>query len=473
MRAMRIADIPTLAGKAGARVTQALGVSHVGQLPAFPRHLLEAKFGAATAALLARLPLAADDAPVRERGPQKSILCERSCTPLSRCGPAGGAAEVRPCRGRCRGAALPGALPGAAWARPPGRLATEDAAPGAACSSAPGAGQGRQLLGPEPGLARCLRRRLAAVRQALQPLVESLWRRLVEDCREHQRLPHRLVLTWRQGYGAPRSRSGPVPPQVLLQLKAHVAEAQAQAQQGGRAEVGGQGQQALGQQQQGEAGPEQPDGACALSAAPAAQALLEGCCALFRAAMGSSGGGALQITRLAVTAAFEDAEQGSSDGQQRISAFLAGPSTAAAAAGAAAARAASPAEAEAPPPPASKQQRRHLGSSAAGEAATQGVPSLGLGAEVARLQQLLQQPGARAAQPQQGSEADGQRQGAGGPAAALGGAAGEGEHDADYRLALELQQQELGAWQGGRGRATAGSRRAGPLHAFFGAAGQT
>jgi nucleotidyltransferase/DNA polymerase involved in DNA repair len=86
MQGMPITKIPSLGRKAGAQVTSELGITLVGQLPAFPRHQLEQRFGAATAALLARLPLAVDDAPVRERGPQKSILCERSCPPLTRCG---------------------------------------------------------------------------------------------------------------------------------------------------------------------------------------------------------------------------------------------------------------------------------------------------------------------------------------------------------------------------------------------------
>jgi nucleotidyltransferase/DNA polymerase involved in DNA repair len=86
MRSTPITQIPSLGRKASSQVTSELGITLVGQLPAFPRHLLGERFGAATAALLVRLPLAVDDAPVRERGPQRSILCERSCPPLARWG---------------------------------------------------------------------------------------------------------------------------------------------------------------------------------------------------------------------------------------------------------------------------------------------------------------------------------------------------------------------------------------------------
>lgn len=84
MRSLPITKIPYLTQKAGAQVTSTLGITHIAHLLPFPRPLLEAKFGPALAALLSKLPYAFDDAPVKERGPQKSILCERSCPPLTR-----------------------------------------------------------------------------------------------------------------------------------------------------------------------------------------------------------------------------------------------------------------------------------------------------------------------------------------------------------------------------------------------------
>ncbi len=61
---------------------QTLGITHVGQLADFTSEDLVARFGATTGAFLAALPSAQDDTPVRDRGPQKSIMAERSFPPL-------------------------------------------------------------------------------------------------------------------------------------------------------------------------------------------------------------------------------------------------------------------------------------------------------------------------------------------------------------------------------------------------------
>ena len=63
-------------------MVQALGITNVGQLAGFSAEDLGTRFGVTTGAFLAALPLAQDDAPVRDRGPQKSIMAERSSPPL-------------------------------------------------------------------------------------------------------------------------------------------------------------------------------------------------------------------------------------------------------------------------------------------------------------------------------------------------------------------------------------------------------
>jgi len=66
------------------QVVAALGVDTVGDLATLPASLLS-QFGGVIAPLLLRLAAGEDNAAVRERGPAKSILVEKSFPPVSRC----------------------------------------------------------------------------------------------------------------------------------------------------------------------------------------------------------------------------------------------------------------------------------------------------------------------------------------------------------------------------------------------------
>ncbi|KAG2491453.1 hypothetical protein HYH03_010239 [Edaphochlamys debaryana] len=173
MAGLRIQSVPSLARKLGARVVSELGAETVGQLATHPRHELVSRFGPQLGAFLASLPHGgpsaaapahgpagasagagggggggATGAEVRERGPQKSILVERSFPPVAR---------------------------------------------------------------------------LEGVRAALVPLVGALWERMAEDTRRNRRAPAKLLVTWRQGYGASKTRSCEMPPQALQNLKAEAS----------------------------------------------------------------------------------------------------------------------------------------------------------------------------------------------------------------------------------------------------------
>ncbi|KAK9826961.1 hypothetical protein WJX74_001872 [Apatococcus lobatus] len=141
-------SIPSLRQKLGGQVVQALGVTSVGQLAGFLPEDLIGRFGPTTGAFLAALPLARDETPVRDRGPQKSIMAERSCPPLES---------------------------------------------------------------------------VAAIEAALQPLAASLLQRLAQDARQNSRMPTKLSLTCREGYGAPRTRSMPIPAAALAALQRFMA----------------------------------------------------------------------------------------------------------------------------------------------------------------------------------------------------------------------------------------------------------
>ncbi|GFR42033.1 hypothetical protein Agub_g2850, partial [Astrephomene gubernaculifera] len=69
--------------------------------------------------------------------------------------------------------------------------------------------------------------RFGGVKAALVPLVGGLWGRVVEDAVRHSRQPSKLHLSWRQGYGAVKSRSGEVSATVLQALKTATAAAHA------------------------------------------------------------------------------------------------------------------------------------------------------------------------------------------------------------------------------------------------------
>ncbi|KAK9867449.1 hypothetical protein WJX84_000515 [Apatococcus fuscideae] len=145
-----IQSIPSLRQKLGSQVVQALGITTVGQLAGFSAEDLGTRFGVTTGAFLAALPLAQDDAPVRDRGPQKSIMAERSSPPLQT---------------------------------------------------------------------------VAAIEAALQPLAASLLQRLAQDAEDNRRLPTKLSSTCREGYGAPRTRSMPMPAAALAALQRYMASA--------------------------------------------------------------------------------------------------------------------------------------------------------------------------------------------------------------------------------------------------------
>lgn len=66
-------------------MTTQLGITTVGELLRFSRDELQRQFGASTAEFLANLPWARDASHVKERGPQQSILAERSFPPITRC----------------------------------------------------------------------------------------------------------------------------------------------------------------------------------------------------------------------------------------------------------------------------------------------------------------------------------------------------------------------------------------------------
>ena len=65
-------------GKLGAKVVSDLGAATVGELLRFPASELVARFGETPGAFLAALPGGGEAAPVRDRGPQKSLTCELS-----------------------------------------------------------------------------------------------------------------------------------------------------------------------------------------------------------------------------------------------------------------------------------------------------------------------------------------------------------------------------------------------------------
>lgn len=62
-------------------------------------------------------------------------------------------------------------------------------------------------------------RRLSEVAAALQPLAAELWQRIAGDAAAHSRLPHKLGLTWRVGYGKQQSKTVQLPSSVCRQMR--------------------------------------------------------------------------------------------------------------------------------------------------------------------------------------------------------------------------------------------------------------
>jgi hypothetical protein len=154
--------------------------------------------------------------------------------------------------------------------------------------------------------------RPAAIKEALTPLVNTLWVRLLDTTAAHGRLPVKLGLTWRQGYGAPRTASAAAPTQLSTLLRPLL-----QAGTLGRdlltsdASPGATGEEAAG---------ESPYNALL---SPGAQhmgtrAMLESYLGIFRGAAGAMGGnrggGGLQVTRLAVSVMYGGEAAGSGGG---------------------------------------------------------------------------------------------------------------------------------------------------------------
>ncbi|GAB4815205.1 hypothetical protein N2152v2_002251, partial [Parachlorella kessleri] len=83
VQSVPLRKVPSLRGKFGEEVEQALGARLVGDLLRFASAELAARFGEQRGAFLATLAHAQDDTPVRARGPLKSITSERSFPPTA------------------------------------------------------------------------------------------------------------------------------------------------------------------------------------------------------------------------------------------------------------------------------------------------------------------------------------------------------------------------------------------------------
>ena len=69
--------------KLGDRIQEALGVSQVAELRTITLYAAAKHFGPGVASFLTSLPWGGPDEPVKERGPPKSLLCERSFSPVT------------------------------------------------------------------------------------------------------------------------------------------------------------------------------------------------------------------------------------------------------------------------------------------------------------------------------------------------------------------------------------------------------
>lgn len=135
-----------------------------------------------------------------------------------------------------------------------------------------------------------------------------------QDTREYGRLPAKLVVSYRQGYGSnPRSKSGAVPAEALTWLQP----------------AQGQPQLAAGIEGAGELQPLQVQAAAAgqTGAGPAEAAVVAAALALLRPVVAASG---WQLTRLAVAFAYPDSSSNGNGqqhaaqlpGQQKLGAFV-------------------------------------------------------------------------------------------------------------------------------------------------------
>jgi hypothetical protein len=158
--------------------------------------------------------------------------------------------------------------------------------------------------------------RPAAIKEALTPLVNTLWVRLLDTTATHARLPVKLGLTWRQGYGAPRTASAAAPTQLstLLRplLQAGTLGRDLLTSESPPGATGDAGEEGAG---------ESPYNALL---SPGAQhmgtrAMLEGYLGIFRGAAGAmsgsrGAGGGLQVTRLAVSVMYAAGDAAGSGG---------------------------------------------------------------------------------------------------------------------------------------------------------------
>eukprot|EP00960_Hanusia_phi_P044413 756631-Hanusia_phi.AAC.4 len=81
MQTIPLTQIPSLRGKLGRSVCEALGVRMVGELAQVERRKIEQKFGEEKARFLCALPMGGRWEDVKDRGGAKSMLVERSCPP--------------------------------------------------------------------------------------------------------------------------------------------------------------------------------------------------------------------------------------------------------------------------------------------------------------------------------------------------------------------------------------------------------
>ena len=241
---------------------------------------------------------------MRERGPQKSLAAERSFPPLP--SEAAAATELAPLAQTLLARAAEvrrwgdGVL--AAWMQGRSVLATtiEHLLAGITWACAP-----TTSLSPpsSQGLAHGLNNSAP-----IHPHNNE------QDTREHGRLPAKLVVSYRQGYGSnPRSKSGAAPAEALSWLQA----ARGQPQLAAGIEGAGEPQPLQGQ----------AEAAAQAGAGPAEAAVVAAALALLRPAVAA---GSWQLTRLAVAFAYPDSSSNGNGqpqaaqlaGQQKLGAFV-------------------------------------------------------------------------------------------------------------------------------------------------------